>query len=89
MNNPLAAAIIEFTDRRTEKSWSGTPSELLQTLLQFARMGTPRSGEWPQNPIALSKRIASLQVGLLTQGIKIELTRGKHRLISIVKLGGN
>lgn len=87
MDNPLAAAIIEFTDSRTEKSWSGTPADLLSALLPFARLGTLRSQDWPQNPIALSKRIAALQVGLLSQGIRVELTRGKQRTITLSKEG--
>ena len=87
MDNPLAAAIIAFIDARADESWSGTPAHLLTKLNEAVSFGTQRSREWPQNPIALSKRIAALQAGLQTQGIKIELTRGKQRTVTITKIG--
>lgn len=88
MDNPLAAAIIAFIDAHADESWSGTPANLLTKLNQVVCFGTQRSREWPQNPIALSKRIAALQAGLLSQGIKIELSRGKQRTVTITKIGG-
>lgn len=87
MDNPLAAAIIEFTDELKGEVWSDTPSELLVELNSLVGRGTQFSRDWPQNPIALSKRIAGLQAGLLSQGVKIELTRGKQRTVTIRKMG--
>jgi hypothetical protein len=87
MDNPLAAALIEFADKYVDDFWSGTPAALLNKLSDNVSFGTQRSREWPQNPIALSKRIAGLQAGLLSQGIKIELTRGKERTVTITKIG--
>lgn len=87
MDNPLAAAIIEFSDAHADESWSGTPAKLLTALDEIVSFGTQRSREWPQNPISLSKRIAGLQAGLLSQGIKVELTRGKQRTVTITKIG--
>ncbi len=86
MDNPLAAALIEFADKHVDDYWSGTPAALLSKLSDSVSIGTLRSREWPQNPIALSKRIAGLQAGLLSQGIKIELTRGKERTVTITKI---
>jgi hypothetical protein len=83
----LAAALIEFADKYVDDFWSGTPAALLNKLSDNVSFGTQRSREWPQNPIALSKRIAGLQAGLLSQGIKIELTRGKERTVTITKIG--
>lgn len=88
MDNPLAAAIIEFMDEEGGDVWSGTPSQLLSALARRADRGTQFSREWPQNPIALSKRIGALQAGLLSQNIRIELSRGKQRTITLTKVGG-
>ncbi len=85
MDNPLAAAIIEFADMLKGRAWADTPSELLAELNRLAGRGTQFSREWPQNPIALSKRIASLQSGLRSQDIRIELSRGKNRIITLTK----
>lgn len=86
MDNPLAAAIIEFMDEFKGEVWSDTPSELLMELTSRISRGTQFSRDWPQNPISLSKRIAGLQAGLLSQGVKIELTRGKHRTVTLSKV---
>lgn len=84
MDNPLAAAILELAEA---DDWSGTPADLLSKLNMQASLGTQRSREWPQNPISLSKRIAGLQAGLLSQSVRIELSRGKQRTVTITKLG--
>ncbi len=87
MANPLAAAIIEFMDESKSDIWSDTPSALLSTLNSRVTRGTQLSHDWPQNPIALSKRIAGLEAGLLSQGIRISLSRGKQRTITLSKAG--
>jgi hypothetical protein len=86
MDNPLAASIIEFMDEVKGDAWSDTPSVLLETLRSRISHGTQFSRDWPQNPIALSKRIAGLQAGLLSQGIRIELSRGKQRTVTLSKV---
>lgn len=83
LDNVLAADVFGFAQAQQGASWSGTPSELLGLLNFQAAPGTQRSREWPQNVIALSKRLVPLQAGLLTQGISLELSRGKHRTITI------
>lgn len=86
MDNPLAAAIITFMDEFKGDVWSDTPSELLTALNSRVCRGTLFSREWPQNAIALSKRISGLQAGLLSQGIRIELSRGKQRTVTLSKV---
>lgn len=84
VSNPLAAAIIEFTKNKhnfTNRVWSGMPSELLWEL-EALQSNTRQSG-LPSNSIALSKRIVPIRSALLTQGIRVELSRGKHRTITI------
>lgn len=87
LGNTLAAAVLEFAEIQPNGVWSGTPSELLNLLNFKATPGTQRSRDWPQNVIALSKRLLPLQAGLLTQGVFVELTRGKHRTITIKAAG--
>jgi hypothetical protein len=79
----LAAAVLELAESQQGIAWSGTPAELHNLLCSRATPGTKRSREWPQNPIALSKRLLPLQAGLLTQGIEVELGRGKERTVTI------
>ena len=85
LDNPLAAAILEFAEERMVTSWSGTPTELLTKLNATRSQSAQRSREWPQCPISLSKRLGPLHAPLLSQGIRVELTRGKHRTITITK----
>lgn len=89
LDNLLAAAILEFAEDQFDGSvWSGKPSELLAELNKRMSRNFQRSREWPDNPIALSKRLVPLRAALMSQGIRVELSRGKHRLITITKTGG-
>jgi hypothetical protein len=83
MDNSLAACILELAESLKGKEWSGTPRDLLVELIQIASIDTQKSRDWPQNPISLSKRLIPLQAGLLTQGVSVQLHRGKHRTITI------
>lgn len=84
----LAASMLDFAEKTQDGHWQGSPTELLNLLNRQATSGTQRSRDWPQNPIALSKRLLPLQAGLLSQGVVVELTRGKTRSITIKKTGG-
>lgn len=64
-DNLLAATVLEFGESLTSK-WSGTPTELLRTLTSMLPRSAQHSREWPDNPIALSKQLQSLQAGLKT-----------------------
>ncbi len=88
LENPLAAAVMQLCDDPGNDGWSGTPADLLTKLNSLVSRGTQRSREWPQTAISLSKRLIPLEASLLTQGIRVELTRGKERNITITKLGG-
>ena len=82
MSNPLAVSMIDFCDELSPcRNWVGTPQELLD------EMKVSKDKQLPQNPIALSKRLTSIKAALLSQGISIELTRGKSRQIKIQILG--
>jgi hypothetical protein len=83
LDSLLAAAVLEFAEDQKGESWTGTPAQLHNLLCIRATPGTQRSREWPQNAIALSKRLLPLQAGLLTQGVDVELGRGKERTVTI------
>lgn len=87
MENFLSATLIEFLGSFKYQEWTGTPNDLLQKLNNFADQGSSYSRDWPNNPIALSKRLNGLKASLLTQGIDIEFGRGKERKITIKKIG--
>ena len=84
----LASAMLDFAESLSDGRWLGAPTDLLNLLNVQASAGTQRSRDWPQNPIALSKRLIPLQAGLLSQGVAVELTRGKNRAITIKATGG-
>lgn len=87
MDNPLAAAVLEFALDQSDGIWTGTPAELLIALNKHTELRTQRDRDWPNNPIALSRRLKPLQHALLTQGISLDFARGKHRTITI-KMNG-
>lgn len=89
LDNTLAAATLEYVQAHVKEAWYGTPAELLIELNKSSDIRTQRSRDWPQNPIALSKRLKSLQHALMTQGICLELSRGKKRIVTIKYSGGN
>ena len=84
--NPLATVVMAFAEDLPDGQWTGTPTELLQAL-NLRTGGSSR--DWPQNPIALSKRLRSLQSALQRQGIDVQLSRGKERRVTITKMEGN
>jgi hypothetical protein len=90
MENLLSSMIIEFTVTRKKMretgQWSGTPAQLMSELNDLSPHKNVRSEEWPQNAIALSKRLNALKASLRTQNISVELTRGKQRTITITLL---
>jgi hypothetical protein len=79
----LAAAMMSFITEQKTGIWSGTPTDLLQELSLLVGNRSRYSQDWPQNPIALSKRLGPLQAGLRRQRIDIEFGRGKNRNITI------
>lgn len=83
VENVLASTLLQFADEIRSCEWSGTPAELLGELTSLVSRSTQYSREWPRNAISLSKRLLSLQTGLKSQGIEVELTRGKHRVVTI------
>lgn len=82
-DNLLASAVLDFAETLGGYEWSGTPADLLVELTKQASIQTQKAREWPQNSIALSKRLKPLAAGLMTQGVFIDFTRGKERTITV------
>lgn len=87
LDNTLAARLVEFVQSKEGQDWEGTPAELLMKLEANVSTRIVHSKDWPRNPIALSKRLVSLKASLQSQGISVELHRGKQRLITIKASG--
>ena len=85
LDNTLASAVVDFAHRYGD--WSDTPAKLLMELNRAADRHIQRDRDWPQNPIALSKRLKPLQASLATQNIYLTFTRGKNRTINITTNG--
>jgi hypothetical protein len=88
LDSLLASAVIRFISERPDNHWIGTPADLLTELEAGMAPRTKYSKDWPQNPIQLSKRLNALKASLDSQGVKVELTRGKKRQIKINNVGG-
>ena len=85
-DNLLGATLIDFVESLGSNDWSGSPTDLYNELTDHVLPTTAKSRDWPQNPIALSKRLHPLQPALLSQNINLSFTRGKSRTITISKI---
>ncbi len=80
----LGSAVLDFAKQLKDRTWSGTPQELLNDLNTFMAFGFQRPPRgWPDNPIALSKRLSPLETALRTQGVVIRSERRKERQLTI------
>ena len=87
--NALATAIMDLAESSPGGIWSGTPAQLFATLDFAATAGMKRSKDWPNHVIAMSKRLLTLQAGLLTQGVSVQLSRGKNRMVTVTAVEVN
>ena len=93
LENSLAAALLDFVDSLeedeygAEKEWSGTPRKLLEQL-DFQRTSSPRrSSDWPDNEIAMARRLPGIVQALESQGVRLQLgARGRERRITITQI---
>lgn len=78
--SPVASAVAEFMERRTE--WSGTPTELLLQLQKLGRTDNRNEG-WtglPRRPNLLSKHLNMVKANLAQVGIRVDTqVRLNHR----------
>ncbi|KEA63903.1 putative ATP-binding protein [Marinobacterium lacunae] len=83
MDNSLASTIVTFCENQGGCMWTGTPTQFYQELCGIVSQRTQFSRDWPHNPIALGKRLIGLKASLSSQGINIEMSRGRQRNITI------
>ncbi|MDO9477599.1 MAG: hypothetical protein Q7L07_12885 [Pseudohongiella sp.] len=88
LDNSLASAVIKFVSDQPTNKWIGTPALLLEQLQDNQPSRGLYAKDWPQNPIQLSKRLNALKASLETQGIYVEISRGKLRRIEITNVSG-
>lgn len=85
--NPLSTAIIVLMGEQPE--WTGTPTELLNTLEEVAereKINIRKSKTWPKSPAWITRRLNEIESGLITAGIEVEQHRdGQKRTITILK----
>lgn len=89
--NVVGSAILDFAASLKTGEWSGTPAMLLEELDRFMRYSDPTGPHaprgWPDNPIALSKRLIPLETALRTQDVVLRFERRKEREITINYMG--
>ena len=83
--SPIATVLLDFMDLQPDGRWSGTAAELLDALNRAVRKRGYLGPEWPANEIALSRRLRALVAAFRGQGVDIRFTRGRRRLIIIVR----
>ncbi|KQV51892.1 hypothetical protein [Duganella sp. Root336D2] len=89
LDSVLGAAVLEFAEGLDDDGWAGTPTMLLSQLNFEVEQNIQRLRAWPNSAAALSKRLAPLQAPLLAQGISVEFSRPKERIITIKKMEQN
>jgi hypothetical protein len=83
--DPAGTFVLEFMDNRDE--WSGTHSELLESLKNIVPKSIQRIKEWPKSPNSLSNRLMKLEAFLMKKGVKIERKRrADKRIITLRKI---
>lgn len=90
-DNVLGAAVLAFAESLFEQDadWKGSPSDLYAELTErFIKARTRPPRLWPDNEIAMSKRLVTLQAALQSQGVDLAFARAKSRVITIRPVGG-
>jgi hypothetical protein len=82
--DPLASVLFRWVRELGNDDWKGTPSELRKRLVASLEFGSSLHKGFPDNAIALSKRLKALSVPLLSQGIEISFSRGRERQIHVI-----
>ena len=88
--NVVGNAVLDFAQQLEDGEWSGTPKDLLGALNKYMAFGLQRPPRaWPDNEIALSKRLVPQIAALRTQGVIVQVERRKERTISIKFTGAS
>lgn len=86
----VATVLRRFIEQKVQ--WSGTPTELFNTLTNLAQnqgINTDKEKSWPKAAHILVRRLNELKTNLTLDGIEIVTgIRGKQRIISVKKILG-
>ena len=82
---PVGIAILKLMEGHN--TWTGTSTELLKALEQFATDQSRKLAEWPKAPVVLSNRLMRLEGFLVSKGLRIDRKRlPDKRLIVLAKI---
>ncbi len=85
--SPVAVAIDRLLAQQPgEDGWRGTPTQLLEELMQWTSEAVRRSRSWPQTSQALGNAIDRINPLLRSRRIHLERHRSGVRMITIVRL---
>jgi hypothetical protein len=79
-DSPVAAAVRELT---TRSAWTGTASEVLDTLAEIAGENVTEAVRWPKSPRGMAGPNRRLAPSLRAVSIHVEFGRGHNRYIHI------
>lgn len=84
LDDVLGSTVLRFAAKQRQP-WVGTPADLFDELTALVSRETQWSRAWPRNAISMSLRLRPLAAALLTQGVRVEFTRGRDRTITITR----
>lgn len=86
LSNPVGLAINKFTGEL--KTWEGTPTELLSKLNEVAENENIDTSNrlWPKAPNVLSRRLNEIKSNLQDIGIKVTISKGIQRSITLSRV---
>lgn len=86
LSNPVGLAINKLTNKL--EKWEGTPTELLSKLNEVAEEENIDTSNrlWPKAPNILSRRLNEIKSNLQDIGIKVTISKGIQRNISICRV---
>jgi hypothetical protein len=83
--SPVASPLEDFM--RTTGDWTGTATELLDTLTRQVGEHIGRKREWPKTATALGGELRRLAPTLRTVGVEVTFNRGaRRRTITLMRV---
>ena len=72
--SPVATVLLDFMEKREDKAWEGTPTDLFTTLLNHAKALniSTRQRAWPKAPHVLIRQLNELTPSLKSLGWEVE-----------------
>jgi hypothetical protein len=80
---PLCQALLHFLGDKTQ--WCGEPAELFTNLKEIGEQMDLTKEGWPKATHTMSRKLNSLAHNLAEVGIKVNISKGTRRIITISK----